>query len=136
VRLLSIAITTAIATTTSPVYQAIGNVLDMTLQANFTRGSGGAACDVFVQTSIDGVNWTDIANFHFTTSSQRYMFNLSSSTPVTAQYTATDGTLTANTCVDGILGSQFRCKYSSSGTYGGNTSLTIDAVSSARLEPL
>jgi len=47
----------------------------------------------------------------------------------------TDGTLGANTAIDGILGHLFRCKYSSSGVYGGTTSLAVDAVSGNRLEP-
>jgi len=68
-----------------------------------TYGSGGTIIDVWVQTSIGGTSWTDIANFHWTTSGHRQLFNLSSATPITAQYTPTDGTLTANTCKDGVL---------------------------------
>jgi hypothetical protein len=61
--------------------------------------------DVWVQTSNDGgTNWTDIANFHWAPSGSRLLFNLSSATPVTTQYTPTDGTLTANACRDGLLG--------------------------------
>ena len=75
------------------------------------------------------------ANFHFTTTSARAIFNLTSLTPVTSEYTPTDGTLGANTAIDGILGHLFRCKYSSSGVYGGTTSLAVDAVSGNRLEP-
>ena len=134
-RILSLpAITAAIVTTTSPVYQSRGAAIDMTLQANFTYGSGGVACDCWIQTSVDNLRWCDIANFHFDTSSARYLFNLTSSTPVTSQYTPTDATLDPNTAVDGLLGHWFRCKYSSSGIYAGCTSLMIDAVSSGRLE--
>ena len=134
-RLLSLpAITAAISLTTSPVFATGGNAVGgLTLQANFTYGSGGVACDCWVQTSIDGTNWCDIANFHFDSSSQRYLFNLSSLTPVTSQATGSDATLTANTAVDGILGNWFRCRYQSSGTYSA-TSLMIDALSNSRLE--
>jgi hypothetical protein len=107
----------------------------MTLQASFVYGSGGTSCDARVQTSIDGATWTDIANFHFTTSNARGIFNLSALTPHTSQVTPTDHTLGANSCVDGILGHLFRIKYSSSGVYAGNASLTVDAVSSSRMEP-
>ncbi len=53
---------------------------------------------------------------------------------MTSEYTPTDGTLGANTAIDGILGHLFRCKYSSSGVYGGTTSLAVEAVSGNRLE--
>ena len=137
-RLLSLpAITAAITTAVTPVYQVKGGAPhDLTLQAAFTWGSGGTSVDCWVQTSIDGSNFFDVANFHFGGASARYIFNLSSNTPVTSEYTPTDGTLTANTCVDGLLGHLFRCKYSSSGIYAGGTSLAIDALSSSRLEPM
>jgi hypothetical protein len=138
-RLLSLpAITTAIVSTTSPVYQTSHAALDLTLQATFTFGSGvGTTCNCFAQTSIDGgSHWVDVASFSFGTASESYIFNLSSETPVTSQYTPTDGTLAANTCVDGILGNLFRCKFSTTGTYGGNTSLAVDAISSSRMELL
>jgi hypothetical protein len=135
VRLLSLPITTAAGPLTSAVFQSIGpSPQDLTLQANFIYGSGGTAVSAFVQTSIDGLVWCDIANFTFAGSSQRYVFNLSSLTPVTSQYTPTDGTLGANSAVDGVLGHLFRCKTTSTGTYA-NTTLTIDAASNARIEP-
>jgi hypothetical protein len=100
----------------------------MTLQANFTYGSGGTSVDAYVQTSLDGGGtWIDVAEFHFTTASERYAYNLNSSTSVTSEYTATDGSLSANTAKDGIFGPQWRIKYSSVGTYAGGTSLRIDA---------
>lgn len=96
------------------------------VQANFTYGSGGATVNAYVQTTIDnGATWVDIAQFSFTTASARVLFNLNSQTSVTAQYTATDGTLTANTVKDGILGPLFRVKLVTTGTYAGTT-LRID----------
>lgn len=47
---------------------------------------------------------------------------------MTSEYTATDGTLSANTAQDGILGPQFRVKYESTGTYGADTALSIDVA--------
>ena len=56
------------------------------------------------------------------------LFNLSSATPVTTQYVPTDGTLAANTCKDGLLGNMYRAKYTTTGTYAGNTAVRIDLV--------
>lgn len=100
----------------------------VTLQGTFTYGSGGTSADAWVQTSLDGGGtWTDVANFHFTTSSARFVYNLSSATPVTTEYTPTDGTLGANTAKDGVIGPVWRVKYTTVGTYAGGTALRIDA---------
>jgi len=56
------------------------------------------------------------------------LFNLSSATPVTTQYAPTDASLAANTCKDGLLGNIYRAKYTTTGTYAGNTSVSIDLV--------
>lgn len=97
------------------------------VQANFTYGSGGASVNAFVQTSVDGgATWIDIAQFSLTTASARFVYNLNSQTPVTTEYVPTDGTLTANTSKDGILGPLYQVKLASTGTYAGNTTLRID----------
>jgi hypothetical protein len=99
------------------------------IQGNLTYGSGGTTIDVWVQTSIDGgTSWTDIANFHWTTASTRVMYTLSSATPVTTQYTPTDGTSAANTAKDGVLGNLYRAKYTTTGTYAANTNVRIDLM--------
>ena len=48
---------------------------------------------------------------------------------MTTQYTPTDGALTANTCKDGLLGNMYRAKYTTTGTYAGNTEVRIDLMS-------
>lgn len=107
-----------------------GTPRNLTLQANFVYGSGGTTVDAYVQSSLDGgATWTDIANFHFTTSSARRLFNLSALTPVTSQATPTDGALAANTAVDGLLAPLLRVKTVTTGTYAGGTQLLIDAHS-------
>ncbi|WP_407146252.1 hypothetical protein [Bradyrhizobium sp. ORS 86] len=99
------------------------------LQGSLTYGSGGTTVDAWVQTSVDGGNsWVDVANFHFTTSSAKALFNLSSATPLTTQYAPTDGSLAANTSKDGIIGHLWRVKYTSVGTYAGNTTLRVDMI--------
>jgi hypothetical protein len=102
------------------------------VQANFTYGSGGTTVDAYLQTSLDGgLTWIDIAQFHFLTTSARVVYNLNSQTPFIGQYTATDGTLAANTSKDGILGTLFQVKTASTGTYVGTT-LRIDVSVSDR----
>ncbi len=102
------------------------------VQATFTYGSGGTSVDAYLQTTLDGGNtWIDIAQFHFTTASAQSVFNLSSLTAVTTQYTPTDGTLAANTAKDGILGRHFQVKVASVGTYA-NTTLRVDVTTSDR----
>jgi hypothetical protein len=129
--LLNVGVTAAVTASVTSTFQlrpgpAGGLPTNMTLQGNFTYGSGGTSADAFVQTSIDGGStWVDVAEFHFTTSSQRFVYNLSSGTPVTAEYMPTDGSLQANTSKDGVFGNQWRVKYTTVGTYVGTT-LRID----------
>jgi hypothetical protein len=112
------------------VQVAQGSPESATVQCNFTYGSGGTSADVWIQTSLDGgLTWTDIAECGFTTSTARKLYNLSGMTPVTTVYTPTDGTLTANTAKDGIIGTWYRAKWTTVGTYAGGTTLTIDVVS-------
>lgn len=130
--LLNIGVTTAVTAQVTPTFQlrpgpAGGLPTSMTLQGNFTYGSGGTSTDAYVQTSLDGGGtWIDVADFHFTTSSQRFVYNLNSSTSVTTEYTPTDGSISANTSKDGVFGSQWRVKYTTVGTYAGSTTLRID----------
>lgn len=128
--LLALTPTTAVsAQVSAPLTFIDGAPRNVEIQGNFTYGSGGTSADAWVQTTIDGgVTWIDIANFHFTTASARFSYNLSSLTPVTTEYTPTDGTLSANTAKDGIIGQGMRVKYTTVGTYAGS-SLTVTADS-------
>jgi hypothetical protein len=38
------------------------------------------------------------------------------------------GALAANTCKNGLLGNRYRAKYTTTGTYAGNTSVRIDLM--------
>ena len=40
----------------------------------------------------------------------------------------TEGALAANTSKDGLLGNMYRAKYTTTGTYAGNTSVRIDLM--------
>lgn len=127
--LLNLQITTAVTAAVSPALAAIESPPSgVLLEAIFSYGSGGTSADAWVQTSVDGgATWIDVANFHFTTSSASALFNLSAATPITTQYTPTDGTLAANTAKDGIIGPIWRIKYTTVGTYAGGTSLKVCA---------
>ncbi len=129
-------ISTANTNKLSAVVDAQGALpTSLAIQANFLYGSGGTATDAYVQTSFDGTTWVDIAQFHFTTAAARRLYNLSGATVVTTAATPGDGALSANTAVDGLLGPWYRVKWSTSGTYGGATSLAIDiAAGGTRLE--
>ena len=140
--LLNVTVTTAVTASTTAALQirSVGGdrslPVTMAIQCKLTYGSGGTTAAVWVQTSLDGgATWVDVANCSFTTSTARFLYNLSGATPVTSLYTPTDGTLTANTSHDGILGSVWRVKYTTTGTYGGSTTLTVDVLSNFGLIP-
>lgn len=120
-------ITTAIAAgTVGQLITFKARPLALSLQAKFLYGSGGTTFDAYVQSTIDGVNWFDIANFHFLLAAAWFQYNLNAQTPITTERTPSNGSLAANTALDGIWGTQFRTIYQSTGTYAGATSLTVD----------
>jgi hypothetical protein len=134
--LLNIPITAASGPlATAPFHtRGIAPPSSIVLQATFHCGSGGTAVDCDVQTSIDGVTFLDVANFNFAATSARLLFNLSALTPQTSQLTPTDGTLDPNTCIDGIIGHLWRCKYTTTGLYAGGTTLRIDAFAGTHFD--
>lgn len=92
----------------------------------FLYGSGGTTAKAWVQCSADqGTTWHDVCNAAFTTSAGTKFYNLSAMTPVTTIGTVADGTTSDNTAVDGTLTNLFRVKYTTTGTYGGATSLEV-----------
>jgi len=98
-----------------------------TIQANFTYGSGGTTLKVDIETSLDqGTTWVPICRFAFTTASAEKVANVSGMTPKIAAYTPV--TLSDDVCVDGILGDRVRAKVTSTGTYAGNTSISVRAA--------
>jgi hypothetical protein len=100
--------------------------LSVLVQGKFSYGSGGTTVTAWVQTSCDGGStWADVASFGYTTLSARSLYNLSALTVGTTAYVPTDGTMASNTSKDGIIGSQWRVKYTTTGTYVGTT-LEVD----------
>jgi hypothetical protein len=127
--LLDTTITTAVTGALSELTWAPGDTLSALFQGAMVYvASAATSIDAWIQTSVDGgVTWIDVVNFRWTTSSAVKACNLSGLTAVTTQFTPTDGTLSANTCRDGVLGTLYRVKYTSVGTYGAGTTLKIVA---------
>ena len=125
--LCNVAITTAVTGSIQTAVTGFGAPQAVSIQAAFTYvASAATSADAYVQTSIDGVHWVDIANFHFTTSSTTQYVNVSGLTAVTTPASITDGSIANNTVAQGILGPQYRVKITSVGTYGAGTTLQID----------
>jgi len=95
-----------------------------TAQGVLVYGSGGTTIKVWVQSSLDGgTTWFDVMNLAFTTASTSIAGTASPAlgkTPVAS----TDGTL-ADLGINHQLGDRIRLKYTSTGTYGGSTTLTV-----------
>ena len=131
-------ITTAAAGVVGSVFQLRGNPGQRTLpcslsaQANFAWGSGGTTLVVWVQTSLDGgTTWCDAIIFAFTTAILRQIATVNSTkiAATDAVVTPTDGAGSANAVNDGIFGPLWRVKYTSTGTYAGGSTITVNAFS-------
>ena len=95
--------------------------------AKFLYGAAGTTVKCWVQTSIDGgTTWIDIMNFAFTTSAATKVSAVTAFVALAAAVAPTDGTLADNTILNGLIGDQFRLKYTTTGTYTGATSLEVD----------
>lgn len=116
---------TAVLRGTSP---GLVGLKGLTVEANFTYGSGGTNLKVWIQTSLDGgSNWIDIMNFAFTTTSGRKISTVDMDAAATV-VVPTDGTLGDDLIVDGILGDRIRAKVTTTGTYAGVTTLVVNAI--------
>lgn len=121
-------VTTA-GTQTGDWVEDFDGILALMAQIRLAWGSGGSSIKVYLQTSADqGTVVIDIACVVFASASEVAVLNFSGLTPKT-QVTPTDGALSDDTVVDGILGDRFRIKIVSTGTYAGST------IVSARLNP-
>lgn len=98
--------------------------------AVFVYAAGGTTAKFWLQTSFDGgATWMDIANFAFTTASlTKFSAMTTAIAPATQAAAPTDATLADNTINQGTIGSQFRVKYTTTGTYTGVTTIALNAV--------
>jgi hypothetical protein len=124
-QLLDLAIAGAI---TGQVYGPVGlneRPDSLALFCDFAYGSGGTTVKAWVQTSLDGgLSWIDIASFAFTTTAGKRAYHLTGAA-VTSIATPSDGSLSDNTAVNGLLGAQLRVKVTTTGTYAGATGLKV-----------
>lgn len=98
-------------------------------QAAFTRAGGGTTTDVFIQTSLDnGSTWIDIMQFALATTTVTKMSAVRSSIAMAANVTPSDGALTDNTILDGLIGDRLRAKTVVVGTYSGASSLALNVI--------
>lgn len=119
------AITTALASVALTPVQDLEGILAATILARFAYGSGGTSAKAYVQVTLDdGQTWIDVACFAFTTTSATKVINLSGLTPKTTPITPSDGAISDDTFVDGVLGSAMRVKLATTGTYS-NTVLSV-----------
>lgn len=125
-----VAITTA-GTYTGTSVTGLESVSSVTAQLRFEYGSGGTDARAYLQTSLDqGQTWIDLACVLFGIASETAVFNFTSSTPSLFSgspplpLVPTDGALSDDTAVDGIIGDRFRVKIVSTGTYATQTLLS------------
>jgi hypothetical protein len=125
-------------TTISTAGTTVGEVISLgqvpgtqtiSVEAIFLYGSGGTSAKAYVQTSLDnGATWIDVMSFAFTTAAASKVSQVNIYTAVAAAVTPTDGTLTDNTILSGVLGDRLRVKVITTGTYGGATSIKVALV--------
>lgn len=132
-RLVLLAATTiaaAVGPLTGTVFTLLAGMNYLGVEAIFLYGAGGTTVKAWVQTSFDGgVTWVDVINFPFTTAAASKTAAVSTQiTAGTAPVAVTDGTAADSAIVNGVLGSQVRVKYLTTGTYTGATSLAVYAV--------
>lgn len=127
--LASTTLTTAVtAAVTEPIGLDPQAVKSVGIQSTFDYGSGGTNLKVWLQTSFDaGVTWTDIACQAFTTADARKLSSVYRYA-AGAEAVATDGALADDTELSGRIGDRIRLKYTSTGTYGGSTTLRVDGI--------
>lgn len=130
---ITAAVTNSVITegvTAAGVAQALIDRLEgmmaVTLFCEFVYGSGGTTCIVIVQTSINqSDDWIDVARFDFATATRSVVCNLSGLLSKGVTAVAALGSEGVN---DGVLGDRLRCKVTSTGTYAGNSSVSVRAA--------
>jgi hypothetical protein len=107
----------------------------LTAECVFVDGGGGTDITVYIQTSLDAIGgtttgrapqtWMDIMCFHFLVTAGRKVLKVTEDTAIVAAVTETDGTLTDDTAVSGIIGSHVRARVVTTGTYTATTTIDV-----------
>lgn len=104
----------------------LGGMVSASFWADFDYGSGGTTVVATVQTSLDqGDTWIDICRFDFTTSDRKAHATVG---VFAAGAVTTLAALSVEGALANVLGDRLRVKVTSTGTYAGNTSLTVRAA--------
>lgn len=122
------------ATTTNGVPSInLAGLTYLTVLAKFVYGSsGGTAVKVYIQTSLDGgTTWIDIMSFTFATTTASKVSSISTGIALVAAGTPSDGSLSDNTILNGLLGDRIRAKVVSTGTYAGTATVDVLAYGKA-----
>jgi len=123
---LNLTNTTAGTYTSDAISIPMGASVIMT-QAAFVRGGGGTTCDVFIQTSVDnGTSWIDVMQFAFATTTVTKISGVRPYIALAANVTPSDGGLSDNTILDGVIGDRLRVKTVVVGTYSSTSTLDVD----------
>lgn len=102
--------------------------LSISAQAVFNYGAGGTTAKFWLQTSLDGgTTWMDVISFAFTTAAAT-KFGAVNRQVAVVPVAPTDATLADNTKNDGFVGTLWRVKYTTTGTYTGATNIKIDVL--------
>lgn len=130
-KLAEIQVTDAVTGQIIDAVTGLGQPQAVSLTAQFAYTADDAtSLTAWVQTSIDGgQSWWDIACFTFGTASANKYQNCSGLTAISAAVALGDGTLATDTAINGLIGDRLRVKYTSIGTYGAGTRLTVNAFS-------
>lgn len=121
---------TGVVYTPTVVSPQLAGMTYLVALGKFVYGSGGTTAKVWIQTSYDGgTSWNDIINFAYTTASATKVSAVTAYIAPAAQAGAqTDATLADNTIIQGLLGDRIRAKLTTTGTYGGSTTLSVYAI--------
>jgi hypothetical protein len=113
---------------TDPVRLAPGTKT-LAVLAKFVRAGGGTTAKAYVQTTLDnGSTWMDVASLAFATTTANQLAVVKTDVAVAAAVVPTDGTMTDDTILDGVLGDRVRVKLITVGTYSGASHITVTAV--------
>ncbi len=107
----------------------------LTAECVFVDGGGGTTIKVYIQTSLDSIGgttagrapqtWMDVMCFAFTTSAGRKVLKVREETAIVADVVETDGSLTDDTAVSGIIGTHVRAKIVTTGTYTATSTIDV-----------
>lgn len=105
---------TAAGTTTSNVDDGLGQRQTALVQVTLSAVPAGGAptLDVYLQTSVDGSTWRDVAHTQFTTSTLTRFFSVSGQQSAgAAPLAASDGALAGETVSQGPYADRLRLKF-------------------------